>query len=78
MLNIEKMIWKATDATGEAHELRVVVGSDGWTASITARSGGDDDVVTLESDWNVELRVKSDSIDHAIAALDSICAQDFN
>lgn len=75
--NIQALINKAVAACDTPVALRVVHdnSTDLWIATITGDAA--DDIVTLESDWDVQLRAAHEAVDGALAALDAICARDF-
>lgn len=79
MKYIEQLIDKATAASGEPTQLFVVRDDDTglWKAYIAGVGDPELQIVTLESDWNVELVASADTIEKALLALDAVCALDY-
>jgi hypothetical protein len=75
MNNILNLIDVAVNATDEPCSLRVELIGNDYCASIVADDG---EVITLQSDWDVQLIAKGNTLAAALAALDAICVADFN
>ena len=74
MKYIQSLLTEAFNATRDVVSLRLEPRVDLVRASLVDE---DDNIVTLQTDWEVDLVAEGATASEALAALDALCARDY-